>query len=205
MVYREQSKEEESKAKKESFNSTVRQRAEEIRQTKYNIISQQGPPRKIDTFPRHDKSNVPRDWHFLSHLTLDDHASASIHYDESYNLERAHRKPPVGARAPQRAFDIISNKFRVNDRERLQEDNNHKREYILNKYWSTHDYDIVKGQYCDDKKESTFRDQRALLCEIQGEAQSLRLPPRSVVYTLSPLILPSPCLTVTLDAQYPLL
>lgn len=180
MAYRDDKREKSAAATKADFHATVVQRAEDIRQNKYNIISQQGPPRKIDTLPRHDKSNLPRDWHFLSHLTLKDHATVSANYDEKYHLERAHKQPEQSIRVPQRAFDIISNKFNKGDSERLRAEYNDKKEYILKKYWSTHDYDFVKGKYCDGDKEDLFRDQRSLLSEVQGEAQALRIPPSTL-------------------------
>ena len=31
------------------------------------------------------------------------------------------------------------------------------KEHILDKYWKTHDYDIVKGEYCDFGKEVNYQ------------------------------------------------
>lgn len=56
-----------------------------------------------------------------------------------------------------RDFNLINNQFFENHQEKIKQDYDHMKEHILDKYWKTHDYDIVKGEYCDFGKEVNYQ------------------------------------------------
>lgn len=165
-----------TKVNNEVYES-IKQRANDDRKNVYNIINQTGPPRKMDLQPRPERAKPPRDWHFLSHLKLDDHNQASVYYDEKFHLDRA-RMQPKSLKVPHRKFDIISNVFSENHDEKIKEEYNQTKDYVLKKYWDTHNYDLLRGKFYDPAKEDQLQQQRQLLSQVHGEAQAMRLPPR---------------------------
>jgi hypothetical protein len=150
---------------------------------KFNILTHEGPPRRIDLNPQWLSSkhaNKPRDWNILSHLKHEVHEIAPVVCSDTESLEKLKRPPPVDRppRAGNREFNILNNDYRVNNTARKKEEYELLKSHVLDRYWRTHDYDFIKMQYCDPRKEDEFRDQREHLRTIQGSSQLLRVPPR---------------------------
>ena len=141
-------------------------KANEQLNSKFNIVSHQGPPRKIDTKPKvqEEKPKIGnnRGWHILSHLKEKDHFVAPIHYDEERTLDKLKRPAAIGHRLgpPPRDFNVLSNKFIKSHEER--EDLEHQKvvDHVTKKYWQTHDFDLLRGRYYDSEKEKDFLEQR---------------------------------------------
>jgi hypothetical protein len=150
---------------------------------KFNIITHQGPPRKFDAnkellTTKH--ASKTRDWNLLSHLKHEHHAIAPILCSNIEALEELKRPAPrhSEARAGEREYNILNERFHKNDTARRQAEYDEMKDHYLKKYWDTHDYDFVKMQYLDPQKEEAYRDQRQYLSTIQGRSQLLRIPPR---------------------------
>jgi hypothetical protein len=181
MKFRDPERESEFQATKQA---SIQQRAatakEEIK-SKFNIVSHQGPPRKVEVDPPNVlNTGLSRDYHILTNMKKLDHTLAPLLYDEKYMMEKTKRPPRVlSYTAPnRREIDIVSNNYYVNNDTRKEQDKQHIRDHVEDVYWLTHDYDPVKGQYYAIEKEEDFLQQRTLVASVQGLSQQQRLPPR---------------------------
>lgn len=76
-----------------------------------------------------------------------------------------------------RDFNLISNNYYENNRDRKIEEFNRMKEHVLNKYWETHNYDFLKGEYYNYEKEKDFHKQRELLEDVRGTMSKKMIPP----------------------------
>lgn len=161
-------------------------RVTQSRQKTFNIVSHEGPPRRVDSLPTLKKDHSSkRPYHILSNLPKPLHADAPTLYDEQFSvtmykqtiIPRAQTRP-----AHEREFNVISNDYFENPVEKKRQEYERVREHVLDKYWRTHDFDIVKGHYYSPEKEQIYREQAKVLEEVQGRALERTLPP-SVEYS----------------------
>lgn len=154
------------------------------KRSKFNIVSHQGPQRKIDLAPKvqemKPKIGNPRGWHILSHLKEDDHFTAPLQYQEELTLEKLKRPPVLGhLLGPQpRDFSILHNKYIHSNEEKEHQEHERVKKHVTKKFWETHDYDFLRGRYYDEEKEQDFTDQREMLQRVHGKAKETRFPPR---------------------------
>lgn len=173
------------------------QSSQQLRKTKFNIISHDGPPRKIDLMPRVTKDKFgSQPFHILSNLPNVAHKTASLIYDEDYNINSFPIEPPKAVTPAvtsaghtrskpvikKREFNIVSNKYFENEGEKLENEYEKLKNRVVDKYWEAHDYDIIKGKYFDVGKEKKFQEQKEVLKGVQGKAQELNYPP-SIQYS----------------------
>eukprot|EP01038_Epipyxis_sp_PR26KG_P013713 gene13713-18394_t len=173
---------------REQLKTLRNTKSKEILAQKFNFINHTGPPRQYDTLLTTLSSSAAqpkRNYHVLSNLKHGDHLNASLLYDEEIineNIKKAGNKPhsltnmASFSNAKYRDFDLISNHFKTNHEERIKEDYEKVKDHVLDKYWKTHDYDFIKGEYYDEMKEKTFKDQREIIKKVQGESALNRLP-----------------------------
>ncbi|KAJ1434504.1 hypothetical protein B484DRAFT_393951 [Ochromonadaceae sp. CCMP2298] len=156
----------------------------DTRRKNFNIISHQGPPRKIDSHrPTKLTESNARPYNFVTNLTHQDHAGAPTLYDGGYCDSRAGRKPEAATgRGVGRPFDIVKNTFYEDNDKKMRNEHKAFREHTLERYWSTHDFDLVRGKFFDPRKEAVYQAQRSVLLGVNGLAQSLRKAP-SVQYS----------------------
>lgn len=160
----------------------------QMRGQKFNFITHKGPPRLIDTMPRpvNAAPGSDRDRHIISGLTNSAHSQLKTLYDEDFvlNQQRVSTAPRVSvpAQAARRDFNVISNLFFENHEGKEREQYEKMKDHIIKKYWSTHNYDPIKGEYYDEVMQNTYNEQRKILETVQGKAQSLRIPP-SILYS----------------------
>lgn len=148
-----------------------------MRESKYDIVGHSGPPRKIDLRPKLDKSFNSRQYHIVSNLNHDDHYDSTL-LPQAEHLAKARPKPRVmPVRSQQRDFNLITNTFKKNHDEVMTRDYLASREHVLRKYWSTHDYDLVKGEYFSPEKEEQFQTKRLMETQTHGLDQNSKLPP----------------------------
>ena len=147
---------------------------------KFNIVSHQGPPRKIETDPPRVMKGPTRPYHLLSNMKAPDHELAPLVFSDAYGQEKTKRTPRVlNFTAPnRREFDVISNNYYIDNDVRQAKDKGDIREHVNTVYWKTHDLDIVKGEFYSTEKELDFQEQRKLAASVQGLSQQYRLPPR---------------------------
>lgn len=175
---------------------------QELKKKQFNIISHEGPPRKIDLIPRIPKEKFgSRPFHVLSNLSHNGHETVSLYYDEDYNMSnyaKEDSKPSTTTMTTtttatightrskplikKREFNIVSNQYFENADNKLENEYNRLKNRVVDKYWETHNYDIIKGKYYDLQKERNFQDQKDILRTIQGKSQELNYPP-SIQYS----------------------
>ena len=156
----------------------------DMRSSKFNFISHEGPPRQRDSWDL-PPASLPfggRERHLISGLSLDGHKKCPTLYDDDYCLQN--QKPKARLQKPEnrRDFDVTTNRFIKNDEQRKRDEYEVMKEHVVKKYWKTHDYDIVKGEYCDPNKEANFLQTREIVSQVQGKSQLARLPP-SVLFS----------------------
>lgn len=157
------------------------QRVSELKQKTFNIISHEGPPRRIDSLPSLTRDHsAQRPYHMLSNMPKPLHHDAPTIYDENFSLTVY--KQTIVPRASttagnRREFNIISNDYFENPVEKKREEFEKLKTHVLNKYWQTHDFDIVKGRYYSPEKEDRYQHQRRVMEEVQGRAMESILPP----------------------------
>jgi hypothetical protein len=76
-----------------------------------------------------------------------------------------------------REFNVISNEFTDNPKERRQQEYDHVKNRVLQKYWETHDLNLLTGEYYEEGKQQRFEAQRKLVSSVQGTAAMQKLPP----------------------------
>lgn len=156
------------------------QRYETIKRTQFNIVSHEGPPRKLDAMRKEQNSKpnaLNRGWHLFSHLGPKQHVECPTLYDEKYMETNV--RPKTGAHVPNatlREFNIINNEFTTNHDERLREEYNTMKGVMVKKYWDTHNFDILRQEYYDDSKEEDFKHGLHEATLVHGQAQTAKLP-----------------------------
>lgn len=157
------------------------QRVDDLKQKTFNIISHQGPPRRIESLPTLIKDHsAHRPYHMLTNMPKPLHHDAPTVYDEDYSLTVY--KQTILPRANtstgnRREFNIVSNEYFENPAEKKREEYEKLKSHVLKKYWQTHDFDIVKGRYCSPEKEDRYQTQLKIMQEVQGRAVGTSLPP----------------------------
>lgn len=167
---------------KDRFNQTMsaaKTRAETLKSTRFNIISHEGPPRQIELNPKVTKKAPPRDWNLVSHLPLDIHESAPTQFNEEFhqNFARPNIQSHPIREISKREFDIINNQFSSDHEARNKADYERIKQYTTQKYWATHDFNPIVGEYYDLDKEIQYQDNFKLAETLQGSAQLQRIPP----------------------------
>jgi hypothetical protein len=128
---------------------------------------------------KNKKALPQRDYNILSHYSNDIHNKMQLSdpIDESLKIRPRTTFDMKSKRSNQREFNVISNRYLLNDEERQHQDYESTKNDVVKKYWKTHDFDIVKGEYLDENKETKFKEQRTLLSKVHGTASRERLPP----------------------------
>jgi len=156
----------------------------DMRANKFNFISHEGPPRQRDSWNL-PPASLPfggRERHLISGLSLDGHKNCPTLYDDDYCLQNQKPKERLQKTENRRDFDVTTNRFMRNDEQRKREEYEAMKQHVVKKYWKTHDYDIIKGEFCDPNKEANFLHTREIVSQVQGKSQLARLPP-SVLFS----------------------
>lgn len=159
---------------------------QEDRARTFNIISHQGPPRRIETIIMAQKTKgvPPRPYNFVTNLTLEDHENAPLIFDEAYTNARAGKPKELRSAVGKhnREFSIINNDFYENHDAKKKEEYEKFKEHTLERYWATHDYDPIRGKFYDAEKERRYREQREVLAQVRGVSKALKVAP-SIQYS----------------------
>lgn len=178
MQYRDTKKEENfldmSRSKSEAHINKPRQKMAGT----LNIFSGQLPARTGTS--NTSRRKLQRDWNLISHFPVDVHEKVQITADFE-QTERLRPRTTVNLKALRakngREFNVVSNEYFENNQERQDADFEQIKGDVQKKYWKTHDFDFIKGQYIDGEKEAKYREQRAMLGAVQGASQYQKLPP----------------------------
>lgn len=142
-------------------------------------------PEKNEASTKTKLTSVQRDWNLVSHFPIDVHNKVQItaEFEETQKLRPKTTINPETRRGKiAREFDIVSNAYTDDNERKQEEDFDRIKADVEQKYWRTHDFDFVKGQYIDGEKEAKYREQRLMLGKVQGASQFRKLPP-SIVYS----------------------
>lgn len=183
MQYRDSQKEEDfmnmTRSKSEAHLSKPRQKMAGT----LNLFSEK-PLQPNDSSATTKRPKLQRDWNLISHFPVDVHEKTHItaDFEETQRL-RPHTTVDLKARRSKngREFNVISNEYFEDNEQRQNIEFERIKADVVSKYWKTHDYDFIKGEYIDGQKEARYREQRAMLGKVQGASQSRKLPP-GVVY-----------------------
>lgn len=184
MKWRNQEKEELlANKKKEQLDLKIKT-VSDMRASKFNFISHEGPPRQRDSWNL-PPASLPfggRERHLISGLSLDGHKKCPTLYDDDYCLQNQKPKDRIQRPENRRDFDLTTNRFMKNDDDRKREEYETMKDHVVKKYWKTHNYDIIKGEFYDPNKEANFLHTRDIVSQVQGKSQLSRLPP-SVLFS----------------------
>ena len=121
-------------------------------------------------------------YNLISHMNKDEHFQAKLlpAEGEEFILKRTMNTTTDGMKPKShqtREFDVLTNKYQANNTARQMEDLEQQRNVLGNKYWKSHDYDILAVRYCDEQKEDEFQSGRKAAERTQGQRQKEKLPP----------------------------
>ena len=178
MKYRDPEKEESLKASKLAELRKLSTDYSESSKLKYNIVTNTGP-RKVITNPEKIELHS-RNWNFINHLPKDQQPKAPIIYDESFNKSFTRTNPPPTSLISKnhREFSILNNKFIEDHDIKESTEKDILKQRIIDKYWSTHDYDPIRGKYMDPEKEEGFIYERNFKQSVHGLDQFSKIAPR---------------------------
>jgi hypothetical protein len=120
----------------------------------------------------------------LTNLDHTDHKKAPTLFGEQFILEKTQERiaqaqnQRINNDNPSiRDFNIINNRYYHNREERQKEEFEEMKKHVLNKYWKTHDYDLLKVEYYDANKEEKYWEQKKFVDSVRGAARQAKLPP----------------------------
>ena len=73
-------------------------------------------------------------------------------------------------------YNIVSNKYLEHHDDKIVADEMILRAEAAQRYWKTHDFDPVRGEFCDGSKEVTFKGERDAYAKIHGQDEVKKLP-----------------------------
>ena len=200
MQFRDPARETMAQETRQNYLTRKLESVNELRNNSFNIVNHHGPTRKFDEMLKARKEDFDnnkhqiRPHHLLTNLPHTAHKKAPLQYNEegtlkllseSYKNSRLtlHHENLKSA-GKSREFNIISNDFYTNPEERKQEEYQKLKNHVLQKYWDTHDFDPIKGQYYSAEKEERYKQQKQILSEVYGKSKELSIPP-SIQYAES--------------------
>ena len=156
---------------------TRKQAEEDTLKNKYNIVTHTGPPRKYDTMIA-TKPEVapPRKYNFFSNMLLEDHYRAPTLYTDDYAIPRAGKPKQPRPAVNRGEYNIINNYFFDNHDEKIIKEYERFKGNTIDRYWNTHDYDLIRGKFYDADKEQRFLEQRGVLTKVHGSAKNNKIP-----------------------------
>ena len=162
---------------KDSNKQNALTKTQEIRLEKHDIISNQGPPRKLDKIKLPDKSFKTREYHLISNLSFNDHDHATTLTGDKL-LARARPNTVIyPQRGKVRDYNFISNKYLQNHDERISKETEVLKDRIAKTYWSNHNYDFIRTCDYDTKKEEKYKDFTTTQIMNKTATQQKNLPP----------------------------
>lgn len=179
MKYRDGDKEEAYMSKKNSFTESILARTASSR-SRFNIINHQGPPKPASTVNLERAEKSKESLHLISNLLNKDHIKAPILYDQDYYVTNfvpkvSNKGKPIVRR---RDFSIVSNNYYEGHEEKTRSEYEKLQEDVTKKYWETHGYNPVVGQFYSDADEERYSAQLKEVEAMQGSSQASRIPPR---------------------------
>jgi len=157
---------------------TRKQVSEDTLKNKYNIVTHTGPPRKYDTMiATKPEIAPPRRYNFFSNMLLEDHNHAPTLYSDDYAIPRAGKPKQPRPAVNKGEYNIINNYFFDNHDEKIIQEYERFKVNTIDRYWNTHDYDLIRGKFYDADKEQRFLEQRDVLTNVHGSAKNNKIPP----------------------------
>jgi len=189
MTFRDTKREADRLAMREAANEAKRQSYLTTRASQRNILVNVSNPIQVQQYEAlrgtlAQPVGVGRDRHIISHLQIGpDHTHCPTVYDEQYMSQKVHvrtRKPlDEGELDPKtRDYNILSNRYHTNDREKQTKEFERTREYIVKKFSETRDLDPLRMKYYDEDKEEICQTQLQVMAEKKRERKIATLPQR---------------------------
>lgn len=188
MAYRDPNKEAQitqtlqQQQQQKALNKTIK-----IPKRNYNIITHSG--QKKESFhpsaTRGDGTNPSsldrnqREYNLLSHFNTKYHSVAPLEYDENISKHLLYKKIiPKKENYRSREFNILSNQYHQEHEDKQLQDHLIYQEKMKEKYWETHDYDLIKGQNYDEMKEKQYQEEMEKKRNQQLQKREQKFPKR---------------------------
>lgn len=150
----------------------------------YNILNFDNKLRGLE-----DRSDYPKEkpWYFrpgkdtavdyniISNIAMKEHHFAAPD-------KRPGEDPPERQRGKNvktfgiRDYNIVSNRYLQHHNEKVETNDEIQRAEAAKRYWETHNYDHVRGEFFDKDVEKEFVHKRAEQAKIHGQDQVKKLP-----------------------------
>ena len=137
--------------------------------------------REIDHAKRMRASRV--DYNILSNMSTTEHHWAPKEQRPAPLPPPRHGsgpgKPSVESSATiKRDYNIVSGKYANHHSKRVAIDRAKNSERAAERFWQTHDFNPVAGEFYDRDKEELFKEARGVFEQSHGDVQRRRLPPK---------------------------
>lgn len=160
---------------------------EQVTQKKpYNPINHEGELTRFPIRKSTQPKSISRGYHLLSNVSEEEQKNISLTYNDVTNasvsilpLER-HKK--CSGRPTGRPFNILSNKYIVNDDIIRRGEEERAKERVKETFWDTHHIHVLRGEYYDVKKDKEVQEQTKCRTEAKSRQQLAKLPPRYANY-----------------------
>ena len=175
-------------ASEQNFTDTLNSKMETVLarsasiSSKYNIINHQGSVKSLGGVIRRDPT---ASMNIVSNLNGKDHYNTPLLYSDSYTRTRFVPKRKEESKnkiiPSRRDFNIVSNNFYLDNEAKQLAEYETLHDEVTKRYWETHGYNPVMGQYYSEADEQRYVEQREMLKTVQGKSQACRIPPRLVM------------------------
>jgi len=114
------------------------------------------------------------DYNIVSNYSLQDH-----HYDAPEKRPDCKEfvvKIPENKNKNFKDYNVISNKYLEHHDAKIIADEKIQKAEAADRYWKTHNFDLVNGEYFDAAKEAEFQQKRNDEAKIHGQDEVNKLP-----------------------------
>jgi hypothetical protein len=152
----------------------------------YDIITHEGArPATINV----SGSRKPqREYNLISHFPAEIQANAPSQYNEDFNreLQKIRASTTISSSKPRytRDFSIISNSYYENNDIKQENEREKLTNELRERYWKTHTFDPVIGEFYDDNMEKKFRQEREQNVLSKSKLKESKLPSRYVLFLM---------------------
>lgn len=149
----------------------------------YNVLNFENKLAGLEKRPDYPKE---KPWYFRPERdSLVDYNIISNHSLQEHHFAAPEKRPhceefqvniPENLNKNFKDYNIVSNKYLEHHDDKVVADERVLRAEAAQRYWKTHDFDPVKGEFYDQKKEDIFQEDRGTEALIHGQDEVKKLP-----------------------------
>mgnify|MGYP001114711110 FL=1 len=151
----------------------------------YNVVNFENKLKGLEGAPNYpqEKPSVPKKF-YSNYTNTNYNIISGMNFSDHHYLppEKRPAKPHSAPKkykinlAEFRDFDIINNRYKRNHEAKAKLDEDYYIQEAAEKYWKTHDYDPVVGEFVDEEKEKAYQRQQEQEAKVHGLDQVEKLP-----------------------------